>query len=104
MRLQNKIAIITGAGSGIGRGSALAFAREGAKVVVADWTEAGGRETVELISRQGGDALFVKTDVSSAADAENLAKQCLKKYGRIDVLFNNAGIVKMSPLHETAEA
>jgi len=104
MRLKNKVAIITGAGSGIGRASALAFAREGAKVVVADWGEATGRETVELIKKQKGKAMFVKVDVSNAADVENLVKQCLAAYGQADILFNNAGIVKMGALHETTEA
>ncbi|MDP2708747.1 MAG: 3-oxoacyl-ACP reductase family protein [bacterium] len=104
MRLSNKVAIITGAGSGIGRASALAFAREGAKILVADWGEEGGTETAELIKRQGGEAIFVKADVSSAADADNLAKQCLAAFGRVDILFNNAGIVKMGALAETSEA
>lgn len=104
MRLKNKIAIITGAGSGIGRASALAFAREGAKVLAADWSEAGGQETVKLIKKQKGRAVFMKVDVSSAADAENMVKQCLAEYGRVDILFNNAGIVKMGALAETTEA
>jgi len=104
MRLNGKVAIITGAGSGIGRGAALAFAREGAKIVVADWGEETGRETVKLIKKQGGEAMFVKVDVSNSADAANLVKQCLAAYGQVDILFNNAGIVKMGALHETAEA
>lgn len=104
MRLKDKVAIITGAGSGIGRGAALAFAREGAKVLVADWGEETGQETVELIKKQGGEAMFVKVDVSQAADAANMVKQCLAAYGQADILFNNAGIVKMGALHETAEA
>jgi len=104
MRLKDKIAIITGAGSGIGRGAALAFAREGAKVLVADWGEETGQETVELIKKQGGEAMFVKVDVSNSADVANMVKQCLASYGSVDILFNNAGIVKMGALHETAEA
>lgn len=106
MRLKNKVAIITGAGSGIGRAAALAFAREGAKVVVADWAEAGGNETVKLIKKlsQKYQAIFVKVDVANSGDVKNLVKQCLAKYGRVDILFNNAGIVKMGSLHETAEA
>ena len=103
MRLKDKVAIITGAGSGIGKASALAFAREGAKVVVADWGEATGQETVELIKKQKGKAIFVKVDVSSSSDVENLVKQCLAAYGQVDILFNNAGIVKMGALHETSE-
>ncbi|MFH0955832.1 MAG: SDR family NAD(P)-dependent oxidoreductase [Candidatus Falkowbacteria bacterium] len=104
MRLKNKIAIITGAGSGIGRGAALAFAREGAKVVVADWVEETGQETVKLIKKQGGEAMFVKVDVSNSSNVENMIKQCLAEYDKVDILFNNAGIVKMGALHETAEA
>lgn len=104
MRLKNKVAIITGAGSGIGRASAVAFAREGARVVVADWGEKTGRETAELIKKQGGEAVFVKVDISSSLDAADMVKQCLAAYGQVDILFNNAGIVKMGALHETAEA
>ena len=104
MRLKNKVAIITGAGSGIGRASALAFAREGAKVVVADWVEEGGKGTVNLIKKQAGQAVFVKDDVSQASDVEQMIKQSLAEYGRVDILFNNAGIVKMGALHETTEA
>ncbi len=104
MRLKDKIAIITGAGSGIGRAAALAFACEGAKVVVADWGEETGQETVALIQKQGGEALFVKVDVGNSSDVENMVKQCLAAYGQVDILFNNAGIIKMGALHETAEA
>ena len=103
MRLQNKIAIITGAGSGIGRGIALAFVKEGAKIVVADWSEEGGKETVEQIRKIKGEAVFIKTDVSKAADIDKMVKTCLDKFGRIDILVNNAGIVKFGPLHETTE-
>lgn len=104
MRLKNKIAIITGAGSGIGRASALAFVREGAKVVVADWGEKNGQETAELVKKQGGEAMFVKVDISNSSNVKNMVKQCLAAYGQVDILFNNAGIVKMGALHETAEA
>ena len=104
MRLKNKVAIITGAGSGIGQASAIAFAREGAKVVVADWNEKGGAETVKLVKKIKGQAVFVKVDVSRAEEAENMVKKCLAEYGRVDILFNNAGIVKFGALHETPEA
>lgn len=89
MRLQNKVAIITGAGSGIGRESALVFAREGARVVVADIVEAAGQETAELI---GENAFFIKVDVSSWVDTEQMVQATMKRWGRLDVLFNNAGI------------
>jgi len=103
MRLQNKIAIITGAGSGIGRGIALAFVKEGAKVVVADWSEEGGKETVEQIHKIKGEAVFVKVDVSKTTDIDKMTKTCLDKFGRIDILVNNAGIIKFGSLHETTE-
>ena len=92
MRLTNKVAIITGAGSGIGRTSALLFAREGAKLVVADINDTGGEETVESIKASDGEAIFVHTDVSLAAEVENLAKVAEDRFGRVDILFNNAGI------------
>lgn len=103
MRLENKTAIITGAGSGIGRAIAQIFAKEGAKVVVADWAEKGGQETVEMVKQAGGEAVFVKTDVSKAADIERMVGVCLENFGRVDILVNNAGIVKMGPLHQTSE-
>lgn len=103
MRLQNKTAIITGAGSGIGRGIALAFVKEGAKVVVADWSEEGGKETVAQINKKSGDAIFVKTDVSKANDIAQLVKTCLDKFGQVDILVNNAGIYKACNLHEMSE-
>ena len=92
MRLANKVAIITGAGSGIGRASAMLFAKEGARVVVADIDDKGGNETVVAIHRVAGDAsVFVHTDVSVASEAENLIETAMDSYGKIDILFNNAG-------------
>ncbi len=91
-RLDNKIALVTGAGSGIGRATALVFAREGAKVVVSDIVVEGGEETVQQIKAAGGEALFVKADVSKAADVEALITQTVETYGRLDCAFNNAGI------------
>lgn len=103
MRLQNKIAIITGAGSGIGRGIALSFVKEGAKVIVADWSVEGGEETVAHIHKEGGEAVFVKTDVSKKADIEQMVSVCLKRFGRVDILINNAGVYKSGSLHEISE-
>ena len=103
MHLQNKIAIITGAGSGIGQSIALAFIKEGAKVVVVDWSEENGKETMKQIRKINGEAVFVKTDVSKADDIDNVIKTCLNKFKQIDILVNNAGIVKFNPLHETPE-
>src|SRR5215475_1633865 len=91
-RLDGKVALVTGGGSGIGRASALAFAREGAKVVVADVVVDGGQETVRLLTTAGGHGLFVKTDVSKAAEVEALVKQTVTTYGRLDCAYNNAGI------------
>jgi NAD(P)-dependent dehydrogenase (short-subunit alcohol dehydrogenase family) len=103
MRLQNKTVIVTGAGSGIGRCVALTFAKEGAKLVVADWSEEGGKETVKQIHQQSGEAVFVKTDVSKAGDIDKMVETSLGKFDRVDILVNNAGIFKSSPLHKTAE-
>jgi NAD(P)-dependent dehydrogenase (short-subunit alcohol dehydrogenase family) len=92
MRLEHKIALVTGGGSGIGRAAALAFAREGAKVVVSDINETGGEHTVGLIRSSGGGAIFVKTDVTKAAEVESLVKTVVENFGRLDCAFNNAGI------------
>lgn len=91
-RLQNKVTLITGGGSGIGQATCLLFAREGAKVVVADYVAEGGNETVQQIKAAGGEATFVQADVSKSADVRNMIALALRAYGRIDVLFNNAGI------------
>ncbi|MCZ7384014.1 MAG: SDR family oxidoreductase [Candidatus Methanoperedens sp.] len=90
--LENKVALVTGGGSGIGRACALAFAREGARVVVADVMERGGKETVQMIQETGGESIFVKTDVSKPADVEALVKRAVDTYGRLDCGINNAGI------------
>jgi NAD(P)-dependent dehydrogenase (short-subunit alcohol dehydrogenase family) len=87
-----KVAVVTGASSGIGRASALFYAREGAQVVVSDINETGGQETVGLIQAAGGEAFFVKTDVATPADCEALVKKTVKKFGRLDFACNNAGI------------
>ncbi len=92
MQLENKVALITGAGSGIGRESALLFAREGARVVVADVDEERGEETVRLIRDAGGEAAFVRADVSKAEDVQAMVAFAEERYGQLDVLFNNAGI------------
>jgi NAD(P)-dependent dehydrogenase (short-subunit alcohol dehydrogenase family) len=86
-----KVALVTGAGSGIGRASALAFAREGARVVVSDLDEASGRAVAEEIVRNGHEAIFVRCDVTCEADIEALVKATLSEYGRLDCAHNNAG-------------
>lgn len=90
--LQDKVAIITGGTSGIGRDTAVLFARHGAKVVVAGRRQAEGEETVKLVRAAGGDGLFIKTDVSKASDVEALVEKTVEKFGRVDTAFNNAGI------------
>jgi NAD(P)-dependent dehydrogenase (short-subunit alcohol dehydrogenase family) len=89
MRLENKVALITGGGSGIGRQSALLFAKEGAKVAVVDLDEKSGRETASMIR----DAIFVRADVASARDCQQMVEAAEKAFGRLNVLFNNAGIM-----------
>lgn len=91
-RLAGKVAVVTGGSSGIGRATAQIFAREGAKVVVADVGVEGGAETVRLINGSGGEAIFVQTDVAQPADAEAMVKKAVEVYGRLDCAFNNAGI------------
>ena len=89
---QDKVAIVTGATSGIGRAAAIAYAREGAKVVVAGRRATEGEETVRLLQAQGGEGIFVKTDVSKAVQMKELVERTLQKFGRLDIAFNNAGI------------
>ena len=93
MRLQDKVAIITGAGGGMGRVAAQLFANEGAKVVVAEFGEAAGRETVAQVEAAGGEATFVRTDVSDEASAKAMVDHAIATYGRVDVLYNNAGVM-----------
>jgi NAD(P)-dependent dehydrogenase (short-subunit alcohol dehydrogenase family) len=101
-RLENKVCVITGAGSGIGRASALLFAREGACVVVADVDRAGADETAKQIRAAGGQANVIIADVADPAAARRLAEDTIKAEGRIDVLFNNAGISGVGTVHETS--
>lgn len=90
--LEGKVAIISGAGSGIGEASALLFAKEGASVVVADISEKNGQDVVTKIKLTGGEASFVKTDTAVAKDQEHLVKETIKLYGHLDIAVNNAGI------------
>jgi NAD(P)-dependent dehydrogenase (short-subunit alcohol dehydrogenase family) len=93
MRLADKVTIITGAGGGMGRVAAQLFAKEGAKVVVAEYSETAGRETVAMVEAEGGTATYVRADVSKEADAKAMVDHALAAYGRVDVLYNNAGIM-----------
>jgi NAD(P)-dependent dehydrogenase (short-subunit alcohol dehydrogenase family) len=99
-----KVGIVTGGTSGIGRDTAVLFAKAGAKVVVAGRREVEGKETIDLIRAAGGDGLFVKTDVSQAAEVRTLVQKTVEKFGRLDIAFNNAGIEgSWSPIAEQSE-
>ena len=107
-RLENKVAIITGGGSGQGKAAAEIFASEGAKIVIADWNAANGKKVENDLRESGYDVLFVETDVSSEGSVKNMVDITLEAYGTVDVLFNNAGIgysensrYKMADLVET---
>lgn len=93
MRLENKVALITGASSGIGRETSVLFASEGAKIVAVDINDAGGEETIRMIRDAGGEATYVHADVVKAVDCENMVQAAEKTYGALHVLFNNAGIM-----------
>jgi NAD(P)-dependent dehydrogenase (short-subunit alcohol dehydrogenase family) len=93
MKLQDKVAVITGGNSGIGRATAMLFAREGARVVIAARNEARGNETVADIAQAGGQALFMPCDVRKAADCQRVVAGTIEAFGRLDILFNNAGII-----------
>ncbi|GFZ92619.1 oxidoreductase [Paenibacillus marchantiophytorum] len=100
MRLQEKVALITGAGSGIGKSTALLFAQEGATVIVNDLDEIKGRETVSEIKDKGGEALFLHADVTNSEHVKTMVEAAIAEFGRIDVLFNNAGISGVGAVHE----
>jgi len=104
-RVAGKVALITGGASGIGRATALTFAKEGAKLVIADMNEDSGQQTVHLITEKGGEAIFVRTDVSKAVEVQALISQAVATYGRLDCAHNNAGIGSRprAPLHECTE-
>ncbi|MAG35250.1 MAG: short chain dehydrogenase [Dehalococcoidia bacterium] len=106
--LEGKVALVTGGGLGLGRATALAFVRAGARVVVADVDAEGGAETVRRVKAAGGEALFVRTDVSRAAEVEAMVDNTVASYGRLDCAFNNAGVSSPQaggggPIHEHPE-
>jgi NAD(P)-dependent dehydrogenase (short-subunit alcohol dehydrogenase family) len=94
-KLDNKVAIITGGGSGIGQASAILLAKEGARVLVSGRTTDKLLETVQIIKAAGGEAIFAKTDVSKAEDCEGMVRKAVDNYGRLDILFNNAAILEL---------
>ncbi|MBP6019265.1 MAG: SDR family oxidoreductase [Burkholderiaceae bacterium] len=105
MRLQEKVAIVTGAGSGFGEGIALRFAREGARIVVADINADSGQAVATAITAAGGQAIFVKTDVANAASMDNLLAQTLARFGAVHIVVNNAGATHRNrPMLEVDEA
>ncbi|HLV81716.1 MAG TPA: SDR family NAD(P)-dependent oxidoreductase, partial [Chthonomonadaceae bacterium] len=104
MRLQGKVALITGAGAGIGRASALLFAQEGAAVAVVDRNAETARETVALITREGGKAICVHADVSESEAVQRMFREVVDAFGKVDILFNNAGIVVQGRVEDTSEA
>jgi NAD(P)-dependent dehydrogenase (short-subunit alcohol dehydrogenase family) len=101
MKLKDRVAVITGSGSGIGRAAAIEFAREGAKVVVADVNLAGARETVELIGQMGGESHAVETDVANPESVRNLVRETLRVFTRVNVLFNNAAVQVNKTVEDT---
>ncbi len=103
MRLKGRVAIITGGNSGIDRATALLFAREGAKVVVAGRNAARGKKVVDEITEHGGRAIFVKTDVSKSSDARAMVEKTIATFGRVDILFNNAALSPVGTVLTTSE-
>ncbi len=104
MRLENRVALITGAGSGIGRATALLFAQEGARVVVADLQVDSAAAVVEEIRAAGGQALSVQVNVTDTGQVDHMVREAVAHFGRIDILFNNAGIGCVGMLHEIDES
>ena len=101
---ENKVVIVTGGSFGIGRATAVAFAKRGARVVIADWIEDKNQEALKLIKQAGVEGLFVKCDVSKAEDVSRLMEKCMATYGRLDFAFNNAGIEGIQAItHECTE-
>ncbi len=100
MRLRGKVVLITGAGSGIGKSTAILFAKEGASIIVNDLNEGSGNETVSEIRKSNGEAFFIQGDVTEADSVKAMVDKAINKYGRIDVLFNNAGVSGVGMIHE----
>lgn len=102
-RLDGKVAIITGGGSGMGREASILFAEEGAKVVIVDWVAEGGQETLRMVKEACGEAIFVRADVSKTEDVKRMIKAATDTYGKLNVLYNNAAIAPYEPLIQSTE-
>src|SRR5262245_7238419 len=102
-RFKERVAIVTGGGAGIGRASATAFAREGAKVVIAETDEKTGTRTAQEITSAGGKAIFIRCDISKGADVESMVDHAVKEFGGVDLLHNNAGVVRYGTVVEMSE-
>lgn len=103
MKLENKVAIVTGGGKGMGRSICRCFAREGARIVVADIDTTAANKLVDELRGKGASCLFVRTNVSKSKEVENMVKATLKEFGRIDILINNAGIISIAPVVDLQE-
>jgi 3-hydroxybutyrate dehydrogenase len=103
VELENKVSLIVGGTSGIGHATAILFAKEGSKVVIVGRNIKRGQETIKNIKENGGEATFIQADVSKATDAERAVRETIRNYGKLDILFNNAGIILIRSLEDTTE-
>jgi NAD(P)-dependent dehydrogenase (short-subunit alcohol dehydrogenase family) len=102
-KLEGKVALITGSGSGMGRSTAKLFAEEGAKVAIVDWVEGNARSVAAEINEDGGEAFAIYADVSKAADTERMVNETVKRWGKLDIIYNNAGIGPVNNVHTMSE-